>query len=75
MCVLQFALQTPGFGAPIDQPSFAPGQLLRVLDGPFAGFQALFDEPAGEERVKILVDIFGRSAEVEIDEASVEAVA
>lgn len=65
-----------GYGAPvIEDCRFKPGEYLRVLDGPFAGFNAIFKQPAGNDRVKILVDIFGRSSEIELDEASVEAFA
>lgn len=59
----------------IDQPKFEPGQPLRVTDGPFTSFNGLYKEQAGDERVKLMLDIFGRLTEVELDEASVEAAA
>lgn len=58
----------------IDEEAFKPDQELRILDGPFAGFNALYRKPAGRDRIKILVDIFGRVNEMTIDEASVETV-
>lgn len=64
-----------GFNHPIDEPTFTPGQEVRVLDGPFTSFNAIFKEQSGIARIKIMLDIFGRATEMEIDEASVEAVA
>lgn len=59
----------------IHETAFKPRQQIRVLDGPFAGFDGLFMAAAGEDRIKIMLDIFGRNTSLEIDEASVEAVA
>jgi transcription antitermination factor NusG len=64
-----------GFEMPMDEPMYQPGQDVRVLSGPFAGFNALVKEQAGTERLNLMLDIFGRLTETEIDEASVEAVA
>lgn len=64
-----------GFDAPLADEPFEEGQILRVLDGPFTGFNAIYKQMAGKERLKIFVDLFGRTSELEIDEASVQAVA
>ncbi len=64
-----------GYNTPIDEPVFKPGQQLRVVDGPFTSFLGLCKEQAGKARLKLMLDIFGRDAEVELDEASVELVA
>lgn len=58
-----------------DEATIKPGQAVRVLDGPFSGFNALVKAVGSEERIKIILDIFGRATETEILEASVELVA
>jgi transcription antitermination factor NusG len=52
----------------------APGEPVRVLEGPFTGFNALYLQRAAADRIKILLDIFGRSTAIEIEEALVEPV-
>lgn len=42
------------------------GDLVRVLDGPFARFPGTVDWTDGANRVKVLVMIFGRSTPVEL---------
>jgi transcriptional antiterminator RfaH len=51
---------------------FIEGQKLRVLSGPFAGFDALFAERANS-RIVAMLDLFGRTNEVEFEEAQLEA--
>ena len=63
-----------GYGH-VDEPVFEPEQTVRVIEGPFTGFHALVKAVAAEDRIKIMLDIFGRPTETVIDEASVEAVA
>ena len=53
----------------------AAGAPVRVLGGPFTSFNGLYLETRGEDRVKILLDIFGRPTAIEIEEALVEPVA
>jgi transcription termination/antitermination protein NusG len=64
-----------GYDTPDNEPLYKPGQPVRVLDGPFASFNGLVQEQAGPSRLKLMLDIFGRSTLTEMDEASVEAVA
>lgn len=63
-----------GYGGPDSTGRFTPGQQVRVLHGPFSGFNALFTASEGRDRVKILLDIFGRVSETSLLEASIEAV-
>lgn len=64
-----------GYDTPESEPTYKPGQVVRVLDGPFASFNALVEKQAGPARLKLMLDIFGRATLTEVDEASVEAVA
>jgi transcriptional antiterminator NusG len=53
---------------PITKINFAVGELVKIKEGAFDGFEGTIDtidESSG--RVKVLVDIFGRSTEVELE--------
>jgi len=52
----------------VRQGGFRHGEQVRVTEGPFQGFEGMFDKKlAGEERVRILLDFLGRTTAVEID--------
>lgn len=51
---------------------FKPGQGVRITGGTFGGFDGIFDKPV-KDRVRILVQLFGREVGVEIEEAEVRA--
>lgn len=52
---------------------FDKGDSVRIIDGPFLGFNGLVDEvDADHGRVKALVSIFGRSTPVELAFSQVE---
>lgn len=51
---------------------FKPGQKVRITDGPFTGFDGIFDKPENE-RVKILVNLFRRETALDLDESDVRA--
>lgn len=44
------------------KPIFTQGEKVRVLDGPLAEIEAIFDSTDGDTRVTILLDILGRAA-------------
>ncbi len=47
---------------------FTEGETVRILEGPFSNFQGVIDEVNSEKgKVKVLVEIFGRSTPVELD--------
>jgi transcriptional antiterminator RfaH len=50
---------------------FAKNQSVRILDGPFAGFEGRFRQQIGD-LVAIVLDILGRAVETTIAEALVE---
>src|SRR5437870_8320675 len=55
-----------GTGVPRQKEEFHKGDNVRIIDGPFLGFNGMVDEVDQERgRVKVLVSIFGRGSPVE----------
>ncbi len=47
---------------------FSEGETVRVIDGPFGNFQGVVDEVNHEKgKVRVMVEIFGRTTPVELD--------
>lgn len=64
---------TEGKSKPKPKVSFAEGDTVRVIEGPFANFSATVEEVnADKQKVKVLVSIFGRATPVELDFQQVE---
>ncbi len=64
-----------GTAAPRETIRFIKGDNVRIIDGPFLGFNGLADEvDADHNRVKVLVSIFGRSTPVELGFLQVERI-
>ncbi len=54
---------------------FDKSENVRIVDGPFLGFNGVVDEVnADQEKLKVLVSIFGRSTPVELSYLQVEKV-
>jgi transcriptional antiterminator NusG len=49
------------------------GELVRVIDGPFASFNGKIERLDSNGRLKVLLDIFKRLTPVEFDEGQIEA--
>ena len=59
--------------APRPKTMYEPGELVRVIDGPFNDFNASVEEVNYEKsKLKVAVTIFGRSTPVELDFIQVE---
>jgi len=64
-----------GTAVPREQIRFVKGDNVRIIDGPFLGFNGLVDEvDVDHNRVKVLVSIFGRSTPVELGFLQVERI-
>lgn len=64
-----------GAAGPREQVRFIKGDNVRIIDGPFLGFNGLVDEvDADHNRVKVFVSIFGRSTPVELGFLQVERI-
>ncbi len=62
-----------GAAGPREDVRFAKGDNVRVVDGPFLGFNGLVDEvDTDHHRLKVLVSIFGRATPVELGFLQVE---
>jgi transcriptional antiterminator RfaH len=54
-------------------PSFAHGQVVRLLEGPLADVNGLFEEMRDENRVVLLVSLLGRKVRMQVSAAAVVA--
>lgn len=73
--LLQKAGDIKGEKTPRAKQSFAVGETVKVIDGPFASFTGTIDEVNLEKnKLKVVVGIFGRATPVEVDLLQVEKV-
>jgi transcriptional antiterminator NusG len=55
--------------------SFAVGELVKIIEGPFETFTGTIEEVNHEKnKLKVMVGIFGRNTPVEVDLLQVEKV-
>jgi transcription termination/antitermination protein NusG len=64
-----------GAAGPREQVRFIKGDNVRIVDGPFLGFNGAVDDvDSDHSRVKVFVSIFGRSTPVELGFLQVERI-
>ena len=61
----------------IDKPKHKilvkPGDLVKITDGPFKGFDGKVSEiDEDKEKIKVLVNMFGRDTPVELDSLQIK---
>lgn len=62
-----------GVDKPRPKTMFEPGEMVRVIDGPFADFDGVVEEINYEKnKLQVAVQIFGRTTPVELDFTQVE---
>ncbi|MCQ2377881.1 MAG: transcription termination/antitermination protein NusG [Victivallaceae bacterium] len=62
-------------GAPVAMAKFDVGEVVRITNGPFEGFEGTVTEVDGERGLlKVMVSIFGRSTSLELESWQVERV-
>jgi transcriptional antiterminator RfaH len=57
------------------QRLFSAGESLLVADGPFAGLQAVYQMASGENRAMVLIELMGKSAQMQIAPVSLRKIA
>ena len=58
-----------------DVSRIKPGQLVKILDGPFTGLQAAFAEPDDRKRSFILMGLLGKTHRVKVANNAFEVAA
>ncbi|MBW3138183.1 transcription/translation regulatory transformer protein RfaH [Ferrimonas balearica] len=53
----------------VDVPE--PGDRVEILDGPFSSLHAIFTEPDGEKRSRVLLEILGNQQQIAVDNLSI----
>jgi transcriptional antiterminator RfaH len=47
-------------------PHFNSGETVRIVDGPLAGMEGVFEQEDGEQRVTVLLDLLGKSNKIRV---------
>jgi len=69
------AMERAGNRGGLRPARLAPGSRVCVTGGPFAGFEGRVTESLnGDERVRVLIDLFQRQAALEVDETMLRSV-
>ena len=73
--ILQKSGEIKGERAVRTRQTFAPGEQVKIIDGPFESFVGAIEEVNHEKnKLKVMVGIFGRNTHVEVDLLQVEKV-
>lgn len=58
----------------VDPPALKPGDRVRIEEGVFSGYEAIFQASSTKSRVLLLLELAGKSARIQIDADHVQAV-
>jgi transcriptional antiterminator NusG len=73
--ILQKAGELKGDKSPRVKQSFAVGETVKIIDGPFDSFTGTIEEVNTERnKLRVMVGIFGRATPVEVDLLQVEKI-
>jgi len=50
-----------------DRPLFCAGESIRLVEGPLAGMEGVFNEEDGEKRVIVLLELLGKANKIKVD--------
>ena len=64
------AIQAQLQAQPLQQSHFAPGEQLRINQGPFAGLEAIYQMADGIARVMVLIEIMSKQVQLSIEPGS-----
>jgi transcriptional antiterminator RfaH len=73
--LIQYKLDEIETKGNLPTPIFAPGDVVRITNGPFCNMLAIFDGPTTpSERVRVLLDILGHASRVQVNISDLEKV-
>ena len=61
-------------GLALNNPDWRPGERLHIMEGPFAGLEALFAARDGAARVLVLMDLLGQAQRLSLPEHQLRSV-
>jgi len=64
------AIQAQLQAQPLEQSHFAPGEQLRINQGPFAGLEAVYQMADGIARMIVLIEIMSKQVRLTIEPGS-----
>ena len=56
----------------LPEPELEDGDRVRIVEGLLAGYEAIFQARTGKERVRLLLDVAGQCAQVEMQVGQIE---
>jgi len=55
----------------VERSRFERGARVRIEEGPFAGYEAIFHASSGQSRVLLLLEVAGKVARLQVDETAI----
>lgn len=64
------ALEQTLTGAPNTETLFKTGDTVQITEGPFAGLEAIYSMPKGEDRCLVFLDMLGKQQRITLAETA-----